>query len=268
MRVHPILALACGISLPACSLYFEQDPGTGDAPPAPACEPNSANGSIPGYPFDFPYYTQVVWPLTQRVCGSSGGCHDGQDSFPRGFEVWPQDGNPCSPIWSFNDLYDYSDYINRPENSFALAALDGRLATHPVQPGQDSEEYEILYGYIERAWFQYVGGPTPSAYFDLEVFQSEIQPMLDDSACTASGCHDFFTTPTSFGLYYRPARDSAEMYTNFDLVPRWVDFNVTPEQTPLFVQATNWHGGSAVTDPARLLDWIEAAYDGFELDGD
>ena len=47
MRLAPVLAkicglaLICGLSLPACSLYFEQDPGDGDEPST--CELRSAN---------------------------------------------------------------------------------------------------------------------------------------------------------------------------------------------------------------------------------
>jgi hypothetical protein len=268
MRVYSILALACGISSPACSLYFEGDPGPDGGPPAPACELHTTNAAIPGYPFDFAYYQRVVWPLTQRDCASSGGCHGGTDSLTRGFEVWPQDDQPCSAVWSFNAFYDYSDYVIGPENSFVLAALDGRLPTHPIQPGRGFEGYDVLSGYIERAWSRYQGGPGRGVYFDLEVFQGEIQPMLDDSACTASGCHDVFTTPTFFGLHYRPAQDSTEMYVNFDSVARYVNFQVLPEATALFTQATNGHGGVTVTDPAALLDWIADAYGSFEVAGD
>lgn len=268
MRVHSTLVLACGICLPACSLYFEQDPGTGDGPPAPACDLHTADAAIPGYPFDFGYYQRVVWPLTQRSCGSSGGCHDGQDGFPRGFEVWPQDGAPCSAVWSFNALYDHSDFVRWPEDSVVLAVLDGRVPTHPVQPGRGSEDYELLRGFIERAWLQFAGDSSPSVYFDFIVFQNEIQPMLDDASCTATGCHDTFTTPTAFGLYYRPARDSTDMYVNFDIAARYVDFGVWPEQTRLFAEATNWHGGSAVADPVALLDWITDAYSAIDAGGD
>lgn len=268
MRVHSILALTCGIALPACSLYFEQDPGAGDGPPTPTCELHAPNASIPGYPFDFTYYVQVVWPLTQRGCASSGGCHDARDGFSRGFEVWPEDGGPCSINRSFNALYDHSDFRVRPENSLVLLALDGSLPTHPVQPGRGSEDYEVLHDFIEQAWSRYRGDPTPSIFFDLEVFQSEIQPMLDGSGCTALGCHELFTTSNDLGLYPRPPPDSTEMYVNFDAVTRFVDFSLWPEQSSLYAQATNWHGGSAVSDPAALLAWITDAFENSSITGD
>lgn len=266
MRVHSILALACGISSAACSLYFEQDPGTGDGP-ATACDLRSEHAFIPGYPFDFAYYRDVVWPLTQRGCGSSGGCHDGRDGFAHSFEVWPQDNEPCSANWSFNTLYDHTDFINSPEESLVLAALDGRMPSHPVQPGRNSEEYAVLFSFIDRAFWQNLGGLQPSDYFDFDVFQREIQPMLDNAACTASGCHDAFTTPTNLGLYYRPGWGSAEIEVNFQIVTSYVDFSRWPEEAPFYTWATDFHGGSAVTDPAALLAWITDAFDNFNTAG-
>lgn len=260
MRVHSILALTCGIALPACSLYFEQDPGAGDGPPAPTCELRAADAGIPGYPFDFPYYVGVVWPLTQRGCASSGGCHDARDGFSRGFEVWPQDDDPCSANRSFNAFYDYSDYVRWPADSLVLLALDGGLPTHPVQPGRNSEDYSTLSNFIEDAWFEYADGARQTLYFDMEVFQTEIQPMLDAAGCASAGCHDVYTTPNGFGLYGRPARGSSEMYANFDVVTLAVEFSAPPDQTSLFTQATNWHGGSGVDNAAALLSWI---MDGF-----
>lgn len=266
MRIDTIMALACGLSLPACSLYFEQDPGTGE-PPSATCELQSANDAVPGYPFDFTHYEQVVWPLTQRGCGIAG-CHDARDGFSSGFEVWAQDGDPCSPIRSFNALYDHSDYIVWPESSAVLIALDGRMATHPVQPGRGSVDYEVLFSFIQEAWLQFGGAPSPSAYFDFYVFQSEIQPMLDAASCSAVGCHDFYTSYTPFSLYPQPAWSSSEMRVNFEMVTSYVDFRVSPEQTRLYTAATDWHGGSEVYDPVALLSWIRSAFDGFATGGE
>ncbi len=260
MRIDTILALACGLCLPACSLYFEPDPGTGDGPPPSTCELRGESDAFPGYPFNFAYYQQVVWPLTQRGCGIAG-CHDAQDGFSSGFEVWPQDGDPCSPIRSFNALYDHSDYIVWPENSVVLVALDGRRPTHPVQPGRGSVDYEVLYGFIREAWLEYGNVPSPSVYFDFDVFQSEIQPMLDSASCSAIGCHDFYSSYTPFSLYSRPAWDSSEMQVNFEMVTSYVDFRVGPEQTLLYTRAIDWHGGAGVYDPDELLDWITDAFE-------
>jgi hypothetical protein len=257
MRIDTILALACGLSLAACSLYFEQDPGT--PPPPSTCELRSGNEAVPGYPYDFAYYQQVVWPLTQRGCGLAG-CHDAQDGFSASFEVWPQDGDPCSPIRSFNALYDHSDYTDWPEASFVLRALDGSLPTHPVQPGPGSVDYVILYGFIQDAWFESGNAPSQSIYFDFDVFQSEIQPLLDIASCAAVGCHDEYTVSGGFSLYPEPPWSSLEMFANLEMVASFVDFNGLPEQTRLYNAAIDWHGGTAVYDPPVLLDWIADAF--------
>jgi hypothetical protein len=266
MLIDSILALACGLALPACSLYFEQDPGAADGPPPSTCELRSANEAVPGYPFDFTDYEQVVWPLTQRGCGIAG-CHDARDGFSASFEVWPQDGDPCSLIRSFNALYDHSDYIVWPENSVVLVALDGRLATHPVQPGRGSVDYEVLHGYIQDAWLEYGNAPSPSVYFDFDVFQSEIQPMLDSASCSTIGCHDFYSSYSPFSLYPQPAWRSSEMQVNFEMVTSYVDLRLRPEQTRLYTTAVDWHGGTGVYDPAVLLDWITDAFDVFNDGG-
>lgn len=268
MRIAPVLAkicglaLVCGLSLPACSLYFEQDPGTGgDGPPPSTCELRSANDFVPGFPFQFPDYEQVVWPLTQRGCGVAG-CHSANDGFATGFEVWPQDGDPCSVIRSFNELYDHSDYLIAPENSLVLVALDGRMPTHPVQPGPGSVDYEVIYSFIRDAWLQFSNGPS-SNYFDFEVFQVEIQPMLDSASCAAIGCHDFSTGYSGFLLHVQPAWDSPAMLENFEMVTSFVDLYALPEQTRLFGAATNWHGGTAVSDTAALRRWLTDAFEDF-----
>jgi hypothetical protein len=72
MRISTISLLARGPALSACLLYFEQDPddGAGDTDPGTL----AGLAKSPGYPFEVAYYQQVMWPLTQRSCGS-GGCH-------------------------------------------------------------------------------------------------------------------------------------------------------------------------------------------------
>lgn len=263
MRLAPVLAkicglaLICGLSLPACSLYFEQDPGDGGDGPS-TCELRSANDFVPGFPFQFPDYEQVVWPLTQRGCGVPG-CHDATDGFSSGFEVWPRDGDPCSVIWSFNALYDHSDYLISPDNSVVLVALDGRMPTHPVQPGAGSSDYVAIYNFIRDAWLQFSGGDN-SKYFDFFVFQADIQPMLDDASCAASNCHHFSTGYTGFLLYPQPAWDSAEMIENFDMVTSFVDLDVWPDETRLFNAATDWHG-TVVNDTAKLRRWLTDAFE-------
>lgn len=156
MRIPTISVLACGLALSACSLYFEQD--SNEAPGPDPCEIAGLPEATPGYPFDYGYYQQVIWPMTQRACGIAG-CHaaDGGGGF--GFLVW-DDVETCSVTRSFNELYATSDFYDNPDDSFVLAVLDGRIRSHPLLLGPGSYEYDALQAFIWDAWYRNYGyGP-------------------------------------------------------------------------------------------------------------
>ncbi|HWN66864.1 MAG TPA: hypothetical protein VNM90_04440 [Haliangium sp.] len=259
MRISPIGILACGLALSACSLYFEQDPGDPDDDRPGNADPCELAGpdEWPGFPFDVAEYQQVIWPMTQRTC-SRAACHDSSNGASFDFLVWADNGDVCAMIRSFNDFYANSDFVEVPENSAVLRALDGRVP-HPVFLGPGTAEYDVLLEYIVQAWsrFQF---DTPAPYFDAYVFEQQIQPMLDEAACTASGCHDPISSTGGFALYPFPAPGSQEMSQNLQSVARYVDFQVPPESTELYQRAAGWHG-SIVSSPELLLAWIQAAYD-------
>jgi hypothetical protein len=82
MRNSTISIVACGLARSACSLYHQD----------------------------------VVWTLTRGHCGS-GGCHEpGRDGFSY-FRVWPDNGDPCAVIASFNDFCGHSDFVDSPEST-------------------------------------------------------------------------------------------------------------------------------------------------------
>jgi hypothetical protein len=163
MRISTTSVLACGLALSACSLYFELDPDEGPGGPGP--DPCALAGppELPGYPFDVPYYQQEIWPLTQRTCGFTG-CHAAEGN-GFGFRVWPDDGDACSMIQSFNELYANSDFADFPENSRILRAIDGSRLGHPLILVPGNPEYELLLWYITDAWSR-LEFDTPAVYFD------------------------------------------------------------------------------------------------------
>jgi hypothetical protein len=265
MRISTIGFLACGLSLSACSLYFEQDPpdgsddGSGDGPVD--VDPCTLAGPAdpPGFPFDVAYYQDVIWTLTRGYCGA-GGCHvSGRDGLS-GFRVWADNGDPCSMVASFNDFYDHSDFMDIPENSRVLRALDGSRPGHPLLRSPGTAEYDVLYGYIADAWARF-RFDSPVAFFDAYVFEQEIQPQLDAVGCGATGCHHPNTALAGFVLYDYPVSGSSEMWQNFETVARLVDFQNPAESTLLYQRATDGHGGVVVPDPDSLLAWIQAGFD-------
>jgi hypothetical protein len=265
MRISTISFLACGLALSACSLYFEQAPpdGSGDGPggdPGGVTRCTLAGpADSPGFPFDVAYYQDVIWALTRGSCGS-GGCHvPGRDGFSY-FRVWADNGDPCAVIVSFNDFYGHSDFVDSPENSRILRAIDGSRAAHPVVRGPGTAEYDVLYDYIADAWSRF-RFDSPAVFFDFSVFQQEIQPMLDAAGCGATGCHHPNTAQAGFVLYEYPVLDSSEMWQNFDNVTRLVDFQDRPEDTLLYQRAMDEHGGVSLPDPDALRAWLQAALD-------
>jgi hypothetical protein len=119
MRFSTMSVLGCGLAPSACSLYFEQDPGDGRGQPAPeSCVLAGASGR-PGHHFDPPELQQAIWPATQAACGLAG-CH--HPTAASSFRVWPDDGDPCSVIRSFNQLHVALHPSPRPGSTYMLLA--------------------------------------------------------------------------------------------------------------------------------------------------
>jgi hypothetical protein len=261
MRISTIGLLACGLALSACSLYFEQDPDDGAGSPGP-CEP-AGPAQSPAYPFDAAYYQQVIWTLTQRTCGMDG-CHTPNGGARFDFRVWADSGDSCNIVKSFNDFYANSDFVDFPENSRLLRALDGNVANHPLMLGPGTAEYDVLLGFILEAWSR-LRLDDPAVYFDAYVFEQQIQPMLDAASCSVAGCHDPSSSVAGFALNAYPASGSPAMSQNLQSLARYVDFLVPPESTRLYQRATDRHGGTSVSAPESLLAWLQAAFDNVGL---
>jgi len=107
------------------------------------------------------------------------------------------------------------------------------------------------------------GGGGGGGAFDLAVFASDIQPILDGNGCTAMACHSTSTFAGGMGLTANAVAGSPESQTNLEKVLLKIDTTLPPEQAAmakLFVKATTAHSGSrAVTDGTQrttLENWI------------
>jgi hypothetical protein len=236
----------------------------------PECQIQAEGEKTPGYPYDLEKFANEVLPVLTANCGAQG-CH-GAPNGTSGFTVWvdAQKGN-CSYAKTFNTLTSFIDLVN-PENSAVLVSVSGALPSHPVQYAAGDPKLDALTNYIKDASDRYKadgGGNTPppgASPFNYDVFQSTIQPILDNAegrGCAASGCHG--TAAGGFTLVANPAPGSPEMEANFIAVTGRANLT-SPETSVVLVQATTKHGGGAsatadATQGAALLAWIQDAAD-------
>ncbi|MGO8993210.1 MAG: hypothetical protein ACLQVI_07765 [Polyangiaceae bacterium] len=111
------------------------------------------------------------------------------------------------------------------------------------------------------------GGTDPDAAtppgFDYAVFASTIQPILDTAGttgCTNTACHGSATGQGGLILARLPAAGSAQMKANYQAVTALCNPAI-PDQSLFYIQATNSHGGIAVsqTQASTILAWIQHA---------
>ena len=109
------------------------------------------------------------------------------------------------------------------------------------------------------------GAPTSDAaapVFDAyQVFASTIQPILDTAGgtgCTNTSCHGAAAGIGGLALTRTPALGSAQMQANYAAITALCNLQV-PDQSLFYIQATNSHGGIAVSQAqgTQILDWIQ-----------
>ncbi|HTM20770.1 MAG TPA: hypothetical protein VL172_09690 [Kofleriaceae bacterium] len=264
----PVLALC----LPFAAGCFGGPPGGGsgdDDLDDPECQLDTEGEHTPGYPFDMQKYESDVLPAVTGTCGAAG-CHaapDGQGSF----DVWSDAaiGN-CDYARTFNALARNTD-LATPTNSAIYVAISGGDPAHPVTYPEGDARREAILAFVSDASERFLadgggGDPAPpgASPYDYDVFQSDIQPILDtaeDKGCTTSGCHG--SGAGGFTLVAAPAANSADMEANFAAVTRRGNLD-DPGSSLFYLQATNRHGSgnSAVVSAAQattILGWIEDA---------
>jgi hypothetical protein len=104
------------------------------------------------------------------------------------------------------------------------------------------------------------------------VFATTIQPILDTAGgngCTNTSCHGAAAGIGGLALTRTPAPGSAQMKANFNAIIALCNLQV-PDQSIFYLQATNNHGGIAVSQAqgTQILDWIQHSASGTTPTGD
>jgi hypothetical protein len=103
------------------------------------------------------------------------------------------------------------------------------------------------------------GGPPPT-FDSYHVFATVIEPILDTAGgtgCTNTSCHGAAAGIGGLALTQTPTPGTAQMKANFAAISALCNFLV-PDQSIFYTQATNNHGGIAVSQAqgTQILDWI------------
>ena len=111
--------------------------------------------------------------------------------------------------------------------------------------------------------------PTFDSY---QVFETTIQPILDTAGgtgCTNTSCHGAAAGIGGLALSRTPASGSSQMQANFTAISALCNPQV-PDQSVFYLQATNNHGGLAVSQAqgTQILDWIQHTSSGTMPTGD
>lgn len=267
LRLVPVLP----ISMWVAGCYADAPEGEDVPTEDPECQIQTEGEKSPGYPFDLALYTDQVLPVLTANCAAAG-CHaapEGQGQFT----VWAAavQGN-CEYAQTFNSLKKHIDLAN-PANSAVLVAINGSNPLHPLVYTADDPRLTALKTYADDASARFQsdgggGGPAPpgASPFDYQVFQTTIQPILDNAegrGCSLAGCHG--TGAGLFTLIPNPAPNSPDMEANFAEVTRRTNLNA-PEASLFLLQASTRHGANASTiasptEQQAILAWIQAAAD-------
>lgn len=253
-----------GLWLTGCFGGGDDNGGGVDAGPVDnGCSLNAEVEGTPGFPFEPGTFRNSVWPMLVQTCGAGTACHG--EGNPTTYTVFPDNGDECNFAKSFNEVYEASDFKTNPTNSLIITSVNGGLATHPINlAAANQANLDILVNYVQAAFDAYAerfGSADPSTFFDLDVYSSTIQPMLDAGGCLNQGCHTVEAQAGTLGLTATPAAGSPEMEANFKEIVKRVSISLAPADyatTLLYNKAaTNTHFG-VVNDPAALQAWIQA----------
>jgi hypothetical protein len=224
----------------------------------------------PGFPFSLKTYEEQVLPVLKEQCAS---CHDPGAVNEANWAIKAQaaeKGN-CEYADTFNALKDVAD-TTTPENSAFVATR--AVTPHDTLP---AEAFDTLLAYVQEANAACVeGGGCQDAggilFFNKETFESTIQPALL-ATCGTAGCH---AEPGQGGFNLKPeaVAGSPESQANFDAVTsnNVTPLGVEPEQSLIYIQATELHGQGAsrqleAADADALLAWITDAKAAFDESG-
>lgn len=110
----------------------------------------STDGTSDGYPFDLATYASDILPPLQTSCASGIGCH-GPGNANNLTVYLDTDDTQCADIETFNEVFRLLDYQGDPGSSAMIGAINGTLATHPIQPPGADDLVAALTAFAEAA---------------------------------------------------------------------------------------------------------------------
>ncbi len=267
MRRLFFIALS-GLLIAGCATETEPPEVVPPDPQPTVCDISSDSEKTPAYPFDFARFEAEVWPALTANCGASG-CHLSPGA--GGYDVWPASETECPDIKSFNAFFALSDTQIEPRTSAIITAIDKTDVDHPLQYEADDETLVLLLDYIAaaKATRDATAPPASNAgYFDREVYETEIDPLIHLANCTTSNCHngsDGSSLGGDFGLIPNPQPGSDEMKANLEAVTNLIQVGkaATADETKFYIYALNGHRNVTFgfEEQGALRDWIEDALD-------
>ncbi len=261
-----VLCISAFFALPlvACGGESGSDPVDAGPPPTPECALDSDYEKTPGYPYDPEVFRTAVWPILDASCGSAG-CHAGPNG-AGAYSVFSVSDDYCDFVNSFNEAYQKSDHVNDPANSRIYAAVAGGKPSHPSLVDSAPDELQAILDYVTAGYnrAQEDVSTNPAPLFDLQVYQTDVQPAFDSNGCLRSGCHDDQSAVAGFGLVPTPALDSDDMRSNLEAVVRLVDVTNGRDgvaNSRIYLRVSDNHASSVFGDIAKekLLAWMQAA---------
>jgi hypothetical protein len=256
--IHAALVSSC-VALPACveDIIVPPPPPSDDPDDGVVQPPDNRQAVF----YDVSTFAQRIQPLLDAGSCATAGCHS-QQARAGTFALWNRPEPGSVEMWSnlqyVASLVDLAvPSFQAEESAFYVRATDRHLSSMFTDP-------PALAAWLEDAAARFQGGePGEPDYFDAAVFETQVQPILDEAGCSNPGCHHR-TSGLAFALYPMPALESAEMAANRQAVIEWIELDAPGvEETTFYVRAVDGHRGAALPDPqAQLIaDWIQRGLD-------
>jgi hypothetical protein len=274
----PLFAMLVSLGLMGC---FPDPPtgggggggggGTPDAGGGACTLTTAAGNSTPGFPYDVTDFNTNILPPLRTGCLLSSGCHGPGNSTK--FTVQPETGSTstCPEIESFNSVVAQSNYMLGGTMSPLVQKINGTLGhVHPSTSPASMQMTTLFTAFIDTAKTNFemggggggdggVGGGGGS--FDQTAYANQVHPILSNSGCINTGCHNIEQGNISgdFGLHPRALAGSTDLTENIATIATRIDTSLPAAQantTVFYVYCTNSHAGAVVGNTQAIADWI------------
>lgn len=273
-----LFAMLVSLGLMGC---FPDPPDNGGGPSGGPCDLiTAAGGQTAGYPYDVNSFRTNILPKLQSGCELASSCH-GAGSPAILFQVFSQTnvGAGCPDVQTFNQVVQRSKYMEGGTASPIVQKINGTLGhMFPSTSPASMEMAMLLQTFIDNAKAVAGGGtPVPTVdggpavdggggggggdAFDQNLYATQIQPILSNSGCINTGCHNIDQGSISgdFALHPRALAGSPEVTENIATIAMRIDTSLPASQantTLFYTKCTDRHAGAAVSNTQAIADWI------------